>query len=339
MLGEAWRQSPDLHEEACSMHRYGHAWLKPREAYLEATSTLMTNVFALRPDGNKIDTLCVPKKDLPSGYSEPMLAPGQYVRPEYLPELIRLQDEIRLARPNLVVALGNVACWALLGQTNIGQIRGAITQARTEYQHGSLPLKVLPTYHPAGVMRQWAWRPIVVADLIKAWREAQTPDISRPKRFILVSPSIDEVVNWVNVTLSGNFAYLSPDIETSSGQITMIGFARSPVEAIVIPFVDRTKPGWSYWEDEGRERLAWQCVKTLLESRLPKIFQNGAYDLQYLMRLGLRPQNCWEDTMLLHHSLFPELQKGLGFLGSVYCNEPAWKLMRQTKADTVKRDE
>src|SRR5260221_5621944 len=157
MLGEATRHQPDLHEVACQMQRYGAAWIKPREAWLEASSILMTNVFAFRPTGNRIDSLCQAKKDLPTGYSEPMLSPGQYIRPDYLPELVRLQDEIKEAKPNIVVALGNVACWALLGRTNIGQIRGAITQARPEYQWGASPLKVLPTYHPAGVMRQWAW--------------------------------------------------------------------------------------------------------------------------------------------------------------------------------------
>jgi hypothetical protein len=37
--------------------------------------------------------------------------------------------------------------------------------------------------------------------------------------------------------------------------------------------------------------------------------------------------------MLMHHSIMPEMQKGLGFLGSVYTDEPAWKLMRRKRAD------
>jgi len=43
--------------------------------------------------------------------------------------------------------------------------------------------------------------------------------------------------------------------------------------------------------------------------------------------------------MLLHHALYPELPKGLGFLGSIYTNEASWKLMRRERSDTVKRDE
>ena len=33
--------------------------------------------------------------------------------------------------------------------------------------------------------------------------------------------------------------------------------------------------------------------------------------------------------MLVHHALYPELNKGLGFLGSIYMNEPAWKHLRR----------
>jgi hypothetical protein len=44
------------------------------------------------------------------------------------------------------------------------------------------------------------------------------------------------------------------------------------------------------------------------------------------------------DTMLLHHAMYPELPKSLGFLGSIYTNESAWKLMRQD-SEELKRDE
>jgi DNA polymerase I-like protein with 3'-5' exonuclease and polymerase domains len=80
-------------------------------------------------------------------------------------------------------------------------------------------------------------------------------------------------------------------------------------------------------------------VEALLASAIPKVFQNGVYDLQYLLRMGLTVNNCAHDTMLLHHSLFPEMKKGLGFLASIYSSEASWKLMRHEKADTVKRDE
>jgi len=344
MLGEAWPLvEPELWSKAEKSFRYGpeHSshWSRAREEWLEATGILMTNVLALRPHANKMETLCASKKEVGGdGYNHPHLSQGKYLRPEYLPELDRLSQEIQEAQPNLVLALGNTACWAMLRVTNIGSIRGAVALGCAPGKDKQT-VKVLPTYHPAGVMRQWSWRTIVVADLIKAWNESQFPEIRRPARKILVNPSIEEVEDWTAETLSGPYFRLSPDIETASGQISCIGFARSRTEALVIPFHDKARPGWNYWPTRDLEYRAWYCVKMLLECPIPKVGQNFIYDLQYLTPMGFRPRALDDDTMLLHHSMFPELQKGLGFLGSVYTNEASWKLMRRTKADTEKKDE
>jgi hypothetical protein len=49
--------------------------------------------------------------------------------------------------------------------------------------------------------------------------------------------------------------------------------------------------------------------------------------------MGFRVVNCAEDTMLMHHALFPELPKSLGFMGSIYTNEAAWKLIRKSNEE------
>lgn len=363
MLGEAMPEiEPELHTQICGLHKLGLAWVKEREQWFEAAGVAMTNILAFRPPANKIEELCGAKKEVGEfAGSFPALSRGKYLREEFLPELDRLWVELDSWRPNLVVALGNTACWALLQTTNIGSIRGAVTSTVGAVLGGRLQVldggkvaggdaaqdkvagrgqyKCLPTYHPAGVLRNWSWRPIVVADLMKGNRESRFPEIRRPKREILVSPTLDEMEAWEQETYQLNPPYLAPDIETAQGQITCIGFARSPGEAMVIPFWDRGKPGYSYWPDHSSERRAVDCMARLLTSDIPKVFQNGIYDVQYITRYGIRPKNMLHDTMLLHHSMYPELQKGLGFLGSVYTNESSWKLLRKRKADSEKKDE
>ena len=105
---------------------------------------------------------------------------------------------------------------------------------------------------------------------------------------------------------------------------------------MVVPFVDAQ--GINAWDSQEKEILAWRLVKEILEGPTIKLFQNGLYDLQYLLRMGFRPKNCHADTMLLHHALFPEMQKGLGFLGSIYTNESSWKLMRKRNEELKKDD-
>lgn len=343
MLGEAMPEiEPELHRRICDQHRYGLAWIRDREAWFEAAGIALTNTFAFRPPANNLESLCVAKKDLPASYPFPPLVKGKYLLPDYLPELDRLGEELRGWGPNLVLALGNTACWAVLQATNIGSIRGAVTLSSLDGPGGGR--KCLPTYHPAAVLRQWNWRPIVVADLMKAAREADFPEIRRPRRRLLVWPTIEEVEEWTRETLAGQPPFLSPDVETAFGQITCIGFSRSPTqdwteaarpqwktEGIIIPLVDQRRPGWSYWPDTATERRAVDCIAALMDSPIPKVGQNFIYDLQYLMKLGIQCRNLQEDTMLLHHSKFSEMQKGLGFLGSVYTDEVAWKLMRRRK--------
>lgn len=363
MLGEAMPEvEPELHTQVCGLHKFGNAWVRDRELWLEAAGITLTNVLAFRPPGNKLEELCGVKKEVGVyAGSFPALSRGKYLREEFLPELDRLAVELATLRPNLVVALGNTACWAMLQVTNIGSIRGTVTSScriavrSGQEVSGRAPVedrgpvedsgpagfycKVLPTYHPSAVLRQWAWRPIVIADLMKAAREAQFPDIRRPERQILVDPTQAEMLAWEQETYRLGPASLSPDIETEAGQIRMIGFSRSKSEALVIPFWDRRKPGYNYWATHAEERVAFDCMERLLRYDCSKIGQNFIYDLQYLTKYGVRPTRCTEDTMLLHHSMFPELQKGLGFLGSVYTNESSWKLLRKRKADTEKKDE
>ena len=341
MLGEAMPQvSPELHSEATSQFRYGHAWVKPREAWLQAAGIAMTNVFNLRPAANKIETLCGSKAEVGGQeYKLPHLSQGKYVRPEFLPEVDRLFKEIWEVKPNLIVLLGNTACWAVLQQTNIGSIRGTITKSGAFCAERDNWIKAIGTYHPAGMMRQWSWRTIIITDLIKAGREGQFPEIRRPARQVTISPTLVECEAWVRDVLANPPPLLSVDIETEGGQIKCVGFGRSRTEAFIIPFLDKAKPTYSHWPTAGEERRAWDLCEALLSSPIPKLFQNGVYDLQYLLRAGLRIAACHHDTMLLHHSWFPEMLKGLGFLGSVYTDEPAWKLMRLAKADTTKADE
>lgn len=302
------------------------------EAGLARRECFLTSVFAFRPPNNDVSGLCGKKADVGGeGYALPHLGKiGNYVLPEYLGELERLKNELEEVRPNIIIALGGTACWALLHTNGIGSLRGTVATGTL------VQSKVLPTYHPSAVLRNWAWRPIAIADLMKAKRESAFPDIRRPSRKILVNPTIAECYDWIARHLRNETAC---DIETKYGMIEMIGFSADRSNAMVIPFWDRAKGG-NYWSSPALEKDARNIVKSILENpQIVKIFQNGLYDLQYLFKEGFRPKNCSEDTMLLHHALYPELQKGLGFLGSIYTQEPAWKMMRGKKITEMKKDD
>jgi hypothetical protein len=173
-----------------------------------------------------------------------------------------------------------------------------------------------------------------VFDLQKAYRESHYPEVRRPAREVWLEPTLEDIRFYYESRILTS-SLIAFDIETAADQITCIGFAPDHTSALVIPFFDPRRGG-NYWPTHHDELAAWNLVRTILGVRIPKVTQNGIYDVSYLWRrYGITVADWHHDTMLLHHALYPEAQKGLGYLGSIYTNEPAWKTMR--KVETLKR--
>ncbi len=316
------RRYYDLSDPAC----IDAIWQMHPEVY-------RTNVFSLHPFANDIGSLCGPKAEGVRGY--PPLLKSKFLRREYIHELERLADEILEVNPNLILCLGNTPLWALAGITGISKHRGTTRLS----SHTATGYKLLPTYHPAAVIRQWELRPTTVIDLMKARREAEFPEIRRPKREIWIEPEIADIERFINEHITGH-TQLAVDIETAGNRVTCLGLSPRPELALVIPFDDPRRKGRNYWPSQDAECKAWHLIRHILgDPSISKSFQNGLYDIAFLWRsVGIRVYGAEHDTMLLHHALQPESLKSLGYLGSVYCDEGAWKQERG-KATTIKRDE
>lgn len=304
-----------------------------------------TNVFNLHPPGNDLKYLCGTKAQGIPGY--PPLEKSSYARAEFTPELNRLADEIRTHDPNCIVCLGNTALWALTGSTGIGTARGYTSIS----SHTAIGWKFLPTYHPTTIFHQYSLRPIVIADLMKAKAQSEFPELRRPQREIWIEPTLEDVREFIYMYIERsevteeNIGYpwqsnlLSVDIETYGSRVTCIGFSPSPDLALVIPFEPGLNSEKSYWPTPESETLVWKWIRSVLENAsIPKLFQNGLYDIAFLWRsMHIQVRGAMHDSMLLHHALQPEMNKGLGFLGSLYSDEHMWKGMR--KHETIKRDD
>jgi uracil-DNA glycosylase len=290
-----------------------------------------TNVFNIHPPANHLAWFCGPKEGRVGGY--PPLLPSKYVQAKYQPELDRLGDEILACDPNLIIALGNTALWALCGRTGVSKLRGTTC----ETTHLVSGYKLMPTYHPAAVLRQWELRPTTVIDLAKAGRENEFPEVRRPACEIWIEPTLEDVYEFVRRYVIG-CELLSVDIETSGSRITCIGFAPTAEYAIVIPFDDERAASGSYWPDYASERQAWDIIRAVLENgKISKLFQNGMYDIAFLWRsYGIGVRGTTHDTMLLSHALQPESLKGLAYLGSIFTDHGPWKSER--KVETIGRD-
>jgi uracil-DNA glycosylase len=297
-----------------------------------------THVFTRRPDRGNLALYATTSPSPTTRNLTPLVNnPIAFVDDCWLPELDRLRDELTRVDPNVVIAIGDAATWALLGQQGINGLRGS-----THVSH-FLPhrqLKVVPTYHPSILFRgQWDQRVVIAADLEKAHGESSSREFSYDNTELWLAPTLDDIREFGSLYLDGA-SEVATDVETKRGQITCLSFAPTPERALVIPFW-QDGPQSSYWSTIEDEIEAWMLVAKWIESpRIIKVMQNGLYDIQYFMRHGMTPRACTEDTMLAHHSLWSELKKGLGFLGSIHANVPSWKSMRTYKLEEVtKRDD
>lgn len=297
----------------------------------------LTNVFNLTPrPKNEIINLCGPKALAVAGF--PAVQSGKYILSQYQKEIDRLFAEINEVQPTLIIALGPVAAWALLATTGIKKIRGAPLYTAGPAFAAVGRIKVLATYHPTAVARDYGLRPVVLSDFAKAKREMDYPEIRRPRREIWVEPDLTDLAEFERLFIHPS-PDLSIDIETAGDQITCVGFAPSRDRAIVIPFVDPTKSSGNYWPTLAEELAAWSYVQRWCGLDKKIVGQNFNYDMHFLLRrYGIAVPHARDDTMLLHHALQPELEKGLAFLGSIYTDEAQWKFMR-TKHDTVKKED
>jgi uracil-DNA glycosylase len=302
--------------------------------------TYRANVFSRQPEGNNLTLYGTEDKVSQFRDLGPLSHnPLAFLDVAHRHELDRVHQELAAVNPNVVIALGNTATWALGLGLGINTLRGSVHTCTIPTL--SRPLKVVPTFHPAMVLRQWDQRVVSLADLEKAHVESTSPDFSFDNSELWIAPSLDDLDEFDREHMVGA-TICACDIETKRGQITCISFAPRNDISLVIPFwMEGDSP--SYWSTPREEALAWGYVKRWMErADLTKVFQNGLYDLQYIQHAppGIRPRACTEDTMLMHHSLFSELKKGLGFLGSVYANVPSWKSMRTFKREEIlKRDD
>ena len=296
-----------------------------QEAGIMRSACFITNVVRIRPPGNDINSFIAQRKSDIS--AQHIMLRDKFVLPAVRDGFELLKREIEMCQPSVIIAFGNVALWALTGQWGITSWRGSVMECdlplALDYK-----LKVVPTYHPSTIMRQWSWRQIAIHDLRRAVTQSKFRGIIRPDYKFVIRPDYSTVVTILHQLyqqVCERPGKLSVDIETRAGHIACVGIAWSPTEALCIPLmcVERAD---GYWPVEHEAAIAYALYKLLTHPNAEVIGQNFSYDMQYFVRHLLFLPNLRRDTMLAQHSMFSNMQKGLDFLSSMYCEEHLyWK--------------
>ena len=262
-----------------------------------------------------------------------------------------LRNRVKAIKPNVVICLGAEALRALTGKRGIGKWRGTVIMYND--------IKVIGTYNPVAVMRQYDLHAICEIDFAKVERESHSPEwkFKRPK--MILAPNLDQVRTWINETrTSPAYPRVSFDIESIGNDIRCVGLARgggSTLESICIPFIKFTSgsmvtpgtsrivnfesnsdSGTSYWNFD-EELVVLKLLAELFADRLlQKVGQNSiGFDQPFLEKyFGFEIENHYLDTMHAFHLLYAEFPKSLDFLVSIYTDYPNYSIEKITSNDT-----
>ena len=280
--------------------------------------------WALRtpPAGGDIGQLIAVKKKDITKYHQ--ILGDKYVLPSVIADAATLFQEIAFCQPNVIIALGNVSMWLLTGNWGITSWRGSeLTTTCTGKE-----IKVIPTIAPVMLNRQLSYRPAVVHDLKRAKRESQTAEITRVEYDFIIRASYNEtiaVLASLQREVEKGKLNLAIDIETRSGHIACIALAWNTKSAICIPLMCAEKPA-GYFPLEEEVEVLWALKELLTHENCQGIGQNFHYDAQYIFRHWFFHPRLIYDTMIMQHALFSNMEKGLGYLSSVYCEHHIyWK--------------
>jgi len=278
------------------------------------------------PKMDKSDSWHVPAKEVPADLKGLLkISKSKYLTPRLLPALAEFQQRLVESKPHLIFALGAEATALLTGSTSFMDVRGTILPCVLEDS-----VKVLPIFNPSILFKQVSMEAIFNADLRKGKIEAGFRGIVRTRREVYIPELVEELHDWWKENVTDSLEKISVDIETIPTHkiITCVGIATSPTKSLVIPLYCKQKEGGSYWTHSEELYIHRFIRAALAHPRLDKIAHNGSYDFQWVYeQLHIPTLNYNRDTMLMHHSLYPEMKKSLGFLSSIYTTEPAWKGM------------
>ena len=251
----------------------------------------------------------------------------------------RLQAE--LEPYDKVLTLGAAGAKAVLGGSGgILDVRGGPVEADGR--------KVLPTLHPAFVLRAPRWKAALQSDHAKAKRFFEDR-LTWEDPATIYLPSIEQVAEFLGIEHDGTTWWAPPhraqtlayDYETDSidpimCNVRCIGIGTLK-RAIVVPFlsIDGTRRFYQPTEERQIEEIlrAWATGPGI------KVAHNGGYYDTLVMQqhLGVTPAPQL-DTILAHRLIEAELPHSLGYLGSTRTDVMAWKAGKEATTASEEMD-
>ena len=275
------------------------------QAGINRAEISIANVAKERPPGGKIGFFFEDKR-----CTTPKPIMQQWIN--------ELRQEIIDTKPNMVVALGATAMYALLEEKGMIENRGYIQQSTLVPGQ-----KMLVTWHPQKVGYEWKLAFETIMDLRKAKNYSLDSTVHPDNRILNAYPSTKDFIEFLNYLIYEHKSPVSIDIETTAdAHIDILGIADSPYHAMSYNFFNSGKSPRLTPEEEAK---LWYLFAKVVQKR-ELIMQNGMYDVAVLMHHNnIFASGYKYDTMVAAHTCWPEAKRSLQFLSSICLNVPKWK--------------
>jgi len=248
--------------------------------------------------------------------------------PELQAYLKLLQQEL-LPTKGIILAIGNLALYALTGKWGVYKWRGSILFSNL------IPNRiVIPLIHPETLVKHWDGEKkkyvlgmfknklLIQHDLNRA-HELHAGTLMMREYHSLIEPSFADCLSFLTSCLEAGLKGITIDydIEIKNMQVSCISFALNN-RAISVPFID--SKGDYFTIDQEAE--LWIKIAQILEHpSIRKRGQNITFDAHFnLRRYGIKATN-FDDTMIAQRILMPEYPIGLDFITSIWTTHPYYK--------------
>ena len=230
----------------------------------------------------------------------------------------RLFEELRLVKPKLTIALGNMPLKVLTGRDyGILSVEGRVLEGIVSY--------VMPVRHPASVLRRteeyFDYRDALKSAL--KWVSGTYQQAVVPETVVVDDNNIGEVLQILD-----NAGEMVVDLETTGRGFYPYGRDPDQIRCVVVAIDKKTAyifPGKSspYFEPHTDFSQHPGLKEVINKSRL--IMHNGQFDCGFLMQAGYKPK-IFFDTMLAHYCLDErEYSHSLKELSKKHLGAPDWE--------------
>jgi len=236
----------------------------------------------------------------------------------------RLASELdALDRNVVIIPVGAYALQSVLGLSRKPKIlewRGFVTHRNENHL-------VMPTIHPAFVMRAPAWAPVLELDVARIGRVLANANRFQPPEASAHIEVAGTPQRLGELLLRLDRRQVAIDVETvglgpTHTALVCLAIADERT-SIVIPWSTRTDGAESFWTDDERAQVL-AYINVCLHSRIAVTHNGPAFDHIVLARYGIHVR-AWNDTLLAAHVLASHLPKRLSHVVSMTLDAPPWK--------------